>query len=300
MDGRQVEQVRRFNRIVSRRIGALDESYLARGRPLGEARVIVEIGTAGRIDLRVLREKLRLDSGYLSRLLRALEAQNLVAVRKRADDGRVRHATLTKAGRIEFKAYDRLSDRVACSILEPLNAARRERLIAAMHEVERLLQAEAIVVSREAPENSHARWCLRQYFAELAARFDTGFDPKQGNDLTDAEMTPPGGYLLVARLDGAPVGCGALKRLSRATGEIKRVWTAPNMRGGGFASKLMDELEELARKLGFRRVRLDTNRTLTEAYALYRQRGYYEIARYNDNPYAHHWFEKRLTSNAKS
>ena len=113
MDGRQVEQVRRFNRIVSRRIGALDESYLARGRPLGEARVIVEIGTAGRIDLRVLREKLRLDSGYLSRLLRALEAQNLVAVRKRADDGRVRHATLTKAGRIEFKAYDRLSDRVA-------------------------------------------------------------------------------------------------------------------------------------------------------------------------------------------
>jgi GNAT superfamily N-acetyltransferase len=98
----------------------------------------------------------------------------------------------------------------------------------------------------------------------------------------------------VARLAGRPVGCGALKRFSADAGEIKRVWVAHEMRGKGVASRLMDELEAQARKAGFQTVKLDTNKALTEAHALYRKRGYGEIERYNDNPYAHHWFEKRL------
>lgn len=139
-----------------------------------------------------------------------------------------------------------------------------------------------------------ARWCLESYFRELAKRFDAGFDPANGNMLTEAEMTPPAGWLLVARLDGAPVGCGVLKRLDKAAGEIKRVWTAPSVRGLGVASRLMDRLEALAVEQGFGAVKLDTNKTLTEARQLYLKRGYGEIARYNDNPYAHYWFEKRL------
>ncbi|HHZ07698.1 MAG TPA: GNAT family N-acetyltransferase, partial [Rhizobiales bacterium] len=106
--------------------------------------------------------------------------------------------------------------------------------------------------------------------------------------------TPPAGWFLVARVGEEPVGCGALKRLDDATGEIKRVWTAGTERGLGVASRIMDRVEALARDAGFKRVRLDTNRTLVEAQAMYRSRGYREIGRYNDNPYAHHWFEKAL------
>lgn len=299
MDNRQIQQVRSFNRAVTQRIGALEDSYLSRGRPLGEARVIFEVGRSGSIDLRALRQKLGLDSGYLSRLLRSLETQGLVELRKSPDDGRVRQLSLTKAGEIEYASYDELSDRLAASILAPLDADRRERLIAAMAEVERLLHADQVELSPvrlslEAPGSADARWCLRQYFAELDERFENGFDQTRGNNFTEAEMTPPAGYLIVARSDGAPVGCGALKRLDADVGEIKRVWIAREMRGRGVASRLMDELETLARKVGFHTVKLDTNKALTEAHALYRKRGYRETERYNDNPYAHHWFEKRL------
>jgi GNAT superfamily N-acetyltransferase len=151
-----------------------------------------------------------------------------------------------------------------------------------------------LAIAVEPPESPDARWCLERYFLELAERFDAGFDPANGNMLTGEEMTPPAGWLLVARLEGAPVGCGALKRLDKTAGEIKRVWTAPSVRGLGVASRLMDRLEALAAEQGFRAVRLDTNKTLTEARRLYLKRGYGEVPRYNDNPYAHYWFEKQL------
>lgn len=294
MKSTQIEQVRRFNRVVTQRIGVLQDSYLTRGRPLGEARLIFEIGSSGGIDLRILRQRLGLDSGYMSRLLRSLESQDIVKVGKKPGDGRAREVLLTTKGREEFKAYDTLSDRLAESFLTPLDAAERDRLTAAMTEVERLLRYAAIEIAPEPPESSDAKWCLGQYYAELARRFEAGFNPDNGNVLGAAEMTPPAGYLLLARLNGEPVGCGALKRLGRDIGEIKRVWTAPGVRGMGVASRLMDKLEALGRENGFDILRLDTNRALTEAHALYRKRGYRETGRYNDNPYAHYWFEKLL------
>lgn len=294
MDPRQIERVRSFNRLVAQRIGALDDSYLSRGRPLGEARVLFEIGRAGCIDLRMLRSRLGLDSGYFSRLLRSLERQGLLEVARKAEDGRARVLRLSARGSEEYESYDRLSDDLARSVLMGLDDARRERLVAAMSEVERLMRASAVAIAQEPADSADAQYCLGEYRAELASRFDGGFDPSKGNNLTVEEMTPPAGYLLLARLDGQPVGCGALKRLSASEGEVKRVWTAPDARGLGVAGRLMDGLEQLARDVGFDTVKLDTNRTLVEAQAMYRKRGYREIARYNDNPYAHHWFEKAL------
>lgn len=290
----QIAQIRSFNRIVTRRVGALEDSYLSRGRPLGEARLLFQIGLTEGADLRAMRAALGLDSGYASRLLRSLEAQGLVRSYRKADDGRARELGLTAEGRAEWNAYDELSDRLARSMLAGLNEQQRERLVAAMGEVEQLIKIAAVEISREPPESEDAQSCLGQYRAELASRFDGGFDPSKGNNLTVEDMTPPAGYLLVARLDGQPVGCGALKRLSDTEGEVKRVWTSSEARGMGVASRMMDALEALARELGFVVVKLDTNRTLVEAQAMYRKRGYREIAPYNDNPYAHHWFEKAM------
>jgi DNA-binding MarR family transcriptional regulator/GNAT superfamily N-acetyltransferase len=290
----QIAQVRRFNRLVSQRIGALDDSYLARGRPLGEARLLFEAGLTQGLDLRQVRARLGLDSGYLSRLLRSLEAQGLAEVRKSAADGRQRELWLTEKGLVEFAAYDAASDVLAATILAPLGNRQRDRLAAAMGEVERLLRAAAVTVELAPADSAEASWCLTEYCSELARRFDDGFDPASGNMLEPADATPPNGWFLVARLDGEPVGCGALKRLGDGIGEIKRVWTAPAVRGMGVATRLMDRLEALAGEAGYRVVRLDTNRTLNEAHALYRARGCREIARYNANPYAHHWFEKAI------
>src|SRR3954462_458904 len=121
------EQVRSFNRTVTQRIGALQDEYLARGRPLGASRVLWEVGETP-VDVRALRARLDLDSGYLSRLLRAPEADGLVAVETGATARRVRTVRLTKAGRAERAVLDRESDALAASLLAPLGDAQRERL----------------------------------------------------------------------------------------------------------------------------------------------------------------------------
>lgn len=292
MDETQVSQVRSFNRSVTRRIGALGGDYLGRGRPLAESRLLFEIG-AGGADVRELRARLALDSGYLSRLLRALEADGLVACMPSADDRRARRATLTRKGLREYRVLDQRSQAFARSLLESLVPSQRARLVAAMAEVERCLRASSVEIGVEDPCSDDAIACFDAYFRELAARFERGFDPVQAGAGASTEYAPPHGVLLLARIDGQAVGCGALRASGGGVGEIKRMWVAAHARGLGIAQRMIDALEQHADGLGFDRLRLDTNRALIEARALYVRNGYREIGRYNDNPYADHWFEKR-------
>jgi GNAT superfamily N-acetyltransferase len=106
------------------------------------------------------------------------------------------------------------------------------------------------------------------------------------------ELTPPAGAFVIARLDGQPIGCGALKVTDRRIGEIKRMWVAGCARGLGVGRRILEALEQLAREFGLTILRLETNRTLHEAQALYRTSGYREVPPFNSEPYAHHWFEK--------
>ena len=287
----QTRQVRSFNRAVTQRIGALNDSFLGRGRSLGESRLLYEIGPGG-AEVRDLRAKLGLDSGYVSRLLRALERQGLVSARPVADDGRVRRAALTAKGRREVGELDRLSEAYANSVLAPLGAGQREALVAAMATVERLMRASAVRIVAEAPESGEARWCFDRYFAELKGRFETGFDPAKSISAEDRELTPPAGVLVIARLDGRPIGCGALKVKGGGVGEVKRMWVSPDARGLGVGRRILEELEARARGFGLATLRLETNKSLTEAQALYRSCGYIEVPPFNDEPYADHWFEK--------
>jgi DNA-binding MarR family transcriptional regulator/GNAT superfamily N-acetyltransferase len=293
MDSALVERVRRFNRTVTQRVGALDDAYLSRSRPLGQCRVLWEIGVEG-CEVRALRSRLDLDSGYLSRLLRTLEADGLVVVDANGVDARVRRARLTPAGLAERAELDRRSDDLATSILEPLSGAQRERLVAAMTEVERLLVASMVRIAEADPRHPDARRVMRAYFAELGRRFDGGFDPDRSIPATDAELSPPAGLLLVATLHGDPVGCGALRLHDDGHADVKRMWVSPGVRGLGLGRRLLAELEGRAAARGARTLRLETNRTLTEAVALYRTAGYQEVPAFNDEPYAHHWFEKVL------
>jgi DNA-binding MarR family transcriptional regulator/GNAT superfamily N-acetyltransferase len=297
-----IGQVRAFNRTVTQRIGALQEEYLARGRPLGASRLLWEVSSAG-VDLRRLRARLGLDSGYLSRLLRRLESEGLVVVEADPGDRRVRVARLTDAGRAERAEIDRLSDDLAGSLLAPLDGAEQGRLVEAMTSVQRLLTIGMVAIEVEEPGSEAARFCLQSYFAELDSRFDDGFDPGASTTAGPQELTPPAGLLLVARLAGEPIGCGALKfdrgqlddpgqPVGRA--ELKRLWVSPATRGLGLGRRLLRALEQHARASGVSVVRLDTNRVLREAITLYRSSGYAEVPAYNDQPYAHLWFAKQL------
>jgi DNA-binding MarR family transcriptional regulator/GNAT superfamily N-acetyltransferase len=287
-----LEQVRSFNRVVTQSIGALHDRYLSSSLPLGEARVLWEIGDG--CEVRELRARLDLDSGYLSRLLRSLEGARLVTVRPSPLDRRVRSIHPTPAGRRERDLLDRRSDDLAASLIGPLSEAQRERLAAAMAEVERLLTAGLVRIDVVDPEDPAAVYCLREYYAELARRFDDGWDDAIGIAATPEQLRPPSGLFALATLHGAPVGCGALKFHGRRPAELKRMWVAPSTRGLGLGRRLLAELEGLARDQGARTVRLETNRNLKEAIALYRAAGYREVPPFNDEPYAHHWFEKRL------
>jgi len=134
-----------------------------------------------------------------------------------------------------------------------------------------------------------------RYVGELEERFPTGFDGRQALDEADAAFNEPSGRFVVARLDGEVVGCGALLWVDHETAEIKRMWVDPQQRGIGLGRRLLGHLEGEASRAGRSRVVLDTNETLTEAIAMYKATGYVAIERYNDNPYAHHWFVKQLT-----
>jgi len=194
----------------------------------------------------------------------------------------------------ERVVLDRRSDELAGSLLAPLNEAQRMRLVAAMADVERLLTAAMVEVAPIDPAHPNARHCLRAYFADLDRRFETGFNPALSIPADEEEMRPPAGLFLVALLRAEPIGCGALKFHAGNPAEVKRMWVAESARGLGIGRRLLSELENHAIAHGARTLRLETNKSLAEAISLYRSAGFVEVAAFNAEPYAHHWFEKRL------
>jgi DNA-binding MarR family transcriptional regulator/GNAT superfamily N-acetyltransferase len=290
----QVEQVRRFNRTVTRRVGALDDEYLASGRPLGASRLLWEIGRKG-AEVRGLRARLGLDSGHLSRLLRRLEDERLVRVDADESDRRVRVARLTAEGRRELDLLDRRSNDLVHSMLDPLRPRQRDQLVAAMATVERLLTASMVELRAIDPDHDDAKHCIRAYFAELSERSNGRFDPRTSLPADRHELIAPNGAFVVAYLDGTPVGCGAVKHPPGATAaEIKRMWVAPQARGLGLGRRLLEELEGRALANGASTARLETNDVLVEALGMYRSAGYEEVPAFNDEPFGDHWFAKRL------
>jgi len=283
--------VRGFNRAYTQRIGALASSFLGTGLPLGAARMLFEIGTAG-IGVRELRARLGLDSGYTSRLLRELEDGGLVTVVPDRDDARRRIAKLTARGRRTWNEIDGKSNALAGDLLDGLGERQRAQLVDALATAHRLVRLATVAFDVVDPRAPAAVAALEAYFAELDARFADGFE--QGDVIereADGYLAPRGAFVL-ARSDSETVACGGYTRLDAKTAEIKRMWVAPAWRGSGMGRRMLAALERLAVERGCRRIVLDTNSALDEAIALYRSSGYVETPRYNDNPYARLWFAK--------
>lgn len=277
--------LRRFNRTYTQRIGVLADSYLDTGLPLGASRLLFEIGPGG-ATVRELRERLGLDSGYLTRLLRRLRDRDLVEVCADPGDRRRRLVALTPAGARTWRDLEDRSEDVARRLIEPLTPRQRDRLTEALATADLLVRAATVQLREVDPTDPVALDAVGRYVAELDRRFPHGFDPGEPDH---------DGRFVVASSDGRPVAYGGVRSLSDDTGEIKRMWVHDAWRGAGLGSRMLRELEDLARRLGHARVVLDTNRTLVEAVAMYERAGYTAIDRYNDNPYAEAWFEKAVS-----
>lgn len=292
MENDQITRIRNFSRCVAVEVGALEDTFLNRGRPLGSARVLNAIGL-GYEHVADLRAFLKLDTGLLSRLLRGLEAEGLIETRPSSTDRRSRITSLTAKGALEFDVYETLSNERAATILARHKEAHR--LLDAMDVVTIALSREEILFEETDYASDIATQCLSAFAAELSERLNLRFDLKKSGDPELSQMQRPHGTFVVARLGDMPVGCVGVKGNGTALAEVKRMWIAPAARGLGLARRLMMTAEDAARGLGIDTLRLDTNSTLFEAVSLYRNMGWTEIARFNDDPYPDVFFEKNLS-----
>lgn len=292
MQNDHIARIRRFNRAITRETGALDASFVGRGRPLGVARVLWSISPDG-TDIANIRAALGLDSGLTSRILRGLEADGLVTTEAATGDRRRRIARLTTAGQAEKAEYDRLNDAMAANILARLSRDA-DTLLPAMDRIATILNRDHVTILPADPEAEASRDCLAAYFDLLAHRIP-GITSAHVPD-PDPEayaFRPPLGAFLLAWSDTLPLACVCLKPVGDKAGEVKRLWVAPSARGMGLARRMMTAIEDAARTLGLTHLRLDTNEHLPEAIALYRATGWAEVAPFTDFP-ATHWFAKVL------
>lgn len=280
-------RLRRFNRLLTQRIGLLDERYLGSPLPFSQARLLYEIAVLAPLATHHLRRLTAIDAAALSRGLGALEARRYVRRNVDASNARNRIVELTPRGRKLVAALDgRAADQVG-TLVSRLVAGERRRLVDVVDEARRLLIGAVVRIERRSARDSDVRATQAAYLAEVARRFGRPLDTSN-----QGPIAPAVSFLVV---DGRrPVGCGALRQIAPGIGEIKRMWLHPDARGLGMGMRLLDALESAARRAGDHSVRLDTNDRLTEAIALYEASGYRRIPRYNDNPDATRFYAKRL------
>ncbi|WP_114285734.1 bifunctional helix-turn-helix transcriptional regulator/GNAT family N-acetyltransferase [Candidatus Halocynthiibacter alkanivorans] len=291
MNQDQINRFRNFSRSVAVEVGALEDSFLNRGRPLGSARVLNAIGL-GHENVSDLRTYLKLDTGLLSRLLRGLETEGLIETKPNPVDRRSRITKLTPKGDQEFDVYETLSNERAANILDRHKNARH--LLDAMDVVTIALSREDITFEEVQYTSEIVAKCLSAFAAELSKRLNSGFDLENSGDPELSQMQHPHGTFVVAKLGDMPLGCVGIKGNGTSVAEVKRMWIAPAARGLGLARRLMVTAEDAARALSITTLRLDTNRILFEAVSLYQNMGWLEIDRFNDDPYPDIFFEKKL------
>ena len=287
-----IARLRRFNRAVTREVGALDTSFLGRGRPLGMARVLQLVRPEG-TDVARIRDRLALDSGLTSRFLRSLEIEGLIETATDPADRRRRIARLTPQGQAEMAAYEAIGhDRAAKLIARA--GARADEVVAAMDLIATLLNRDQLQIRPADPDAPEALACQQAYFDEILARVAVARPeyfplPDPGAD----SYRPPQGRFLIAWSDDLPVACVGLRALEGKMAEVKRLWVHASARGQGLSRRMMAAIEDEARGVGYQRLRLDTNSALTEAIALYRATGWTDIPPYTTPP-ADVWMEKPL------
>ena len=280
----RIEAVRRFSRFYTKRIGLLRDGILETPYSLPQARVIYELAHHEAATASLLADELALDPGYLSRLLRRLEARGLVRKRRSEEDRRKFVLSLTGDGRSAFELLDSASRRQIDQLLAELDEPARERVVSAMDAVRRAFGDEEpepagappfllrphrpgdmgwivqrhgeLYAAEQGWDESFEAWC-----AEIAAAFLRRYDPAHERSW-------------IAERAGERVGCVLLARRSADVGQLRLLLVEPSARGLGIGGRLVSECVSHARHVGYRRMMLFTVRGLDSARRLYEAEGF--------------------------
>lgn len=276
----QVKALRAFNRFYTTRIGALDP-YLGSDLSLTEVRVFYELAHRDQPTASELARDLRLDAGYLSRILRRFQAQGWIERAPSPADARQSLLHLTPRGHEVFGPLQQKSRDEAAALLAPLACAERQRLMAALATVRELLDpaqhSHRTVILRE-PQAGDYGWVVEQhgalyakewgYTAEfeglvagIVAGFVEHFDPRWEK-------------CWIAEVDGERVGSVFLVRQSATIAKLRLLLLMPQARGLGLGARLTDECIAFARAKGYRKMVLWTQSHLEMARRIYASRGF--------------------------
>lgn len=294
--GAEVDEVRRFNRFFTRRIGVLREGLLHTPYSLAEARVLLEIAHRDAPSATDLSRELGLDPGYLSRILARLEGQGLVERVRSEADGRRRLLSLTPAGEDAFSLLDARSREEVTEMLGGLSEGDRGRLLEAMRTIQSVLDrdfkfSEPFVLRTHEPGDMgwvvhrHGVLYAREYgwdqrfealVAQIVADFVNGYDPARER-------------CWIAEMDGEAVGCVFVVRGSATVAKLRLLLVEPKARGLGLGTRLVEECIRFARRAGYDTLTLWTNSVLGAARRIYEDHGF-ELVEEEE----HHSFGKAL------
>lgn len=295
MTDQTIAAVRRFSRFYTRQLGILDEGLLNSPFRLAEVRVMYEIAHGEEVSGVNLIEQLRLDPGYLSRILRRLQKAGLVSRRKSQTDGRRQILTLTAKGRREFEALDIQQDRNVAELLSGVGESRRRRLIAAMRLIESTLGGGA---DRELPVRIRppdigdvalmAHRFSRIFWEEY--RYDERFEAMVLRIVAEFLKREPSGdqRCLIAERNGEILGGVLVTRRDRRTAQMRLLYVEPAERRRGIGKRLVAECIRFAREAGYRRLMLWTQNEETDARRLYERSGFLCVGRERHRRFTDH------------
>jgi DNA-binding MarR family transcriptional regulator/GNAT superfamily N-acetyltransferase len=287
--------IRRFNRFYTREIGVLDGNLLQSGFSLAEARILYELGQTPEIAATEIGEKLNLDRGYLSRMLRAFQRKRLISRKSDVTDKRRSHLSLTEKGRTTFRQLDRRSSEAAAGMIADLPPGAVNVLLAAMKTIE------GILVKNSTTPDYILRHDRVGDLGLVASRQGLIYEQEYGWDKTYEALAAKILSEFVGRNDevnerawiaeshGAILGSVYLMKEDAETARLRLLYVEPQARGLGLGKKLVSECTAFAREAGYKRIVLWTQSTLMAARKLYVNEGYELI---EQEP--HHSFGKDL------
>lgn len=275
-----VVAVRAFNRFYTRVLGLLDEGLAHTAYSLTEARVLFEIAHHGVASVADLRSWLGVDAGYLSRILARFEDDGLVVRERTEADARRQVARLTERGRAAFADLDKRSSADVADLLDPLTEPGRQRLVGAMHEVERLLsdRGEDPTPIIRAPRAGEFGWVVQRHGALYAAEYgwNDEFEALVARIVGTYVETrdPKRDAAWIAEVDGQPVGSVLCVHKDDRVAQLRLLLVEPTARGLGIGSRLVDTCLDFARNAGYDEMVLWTNSVLADARRIYQRAGF--------------------------
>jgi len=293
----QVRAVRSFNRFYTRQIGVLNEHLLDGPFSLTETRVLYELAHRPQCTATDLCRDLGLDAGYLSRMLRNFEKQQLIVRVESQVDARQSLLSLTPLGKKTFEPLEARSDEQVVALLNSLSSSEQKQLLSALHTVENVLgpkrtsQSPYLVRPHRAGDmgwvvHRHGVLYWQEYkyderfealVAEIVAHFIQNFDPKH-----DA--------CWIAEREAEIAGSIFLVRESKSVAKLRLLLVEPSARGLGIGKRLIAECVSFARQAGYNKIVLWTQSELHAARHLYQQAGFELVGKKRH----HSWGRKGL------